>query len=142
MSKIKDLAEAVTAEFAHGAFSQAFTAERGYVAQFTTEEFHDLRVVVAPGAFDSDAASRGAVTQKIGIDIGIMKKVGNDVGQVDELVILADDIRRFFNGRELENMPTATIVGAAQIKPLYDAAELKTNRLFISVVRLTYFVGE
>lgn len=141
MTSIKELADAVVAELNDAGFAQAFTAVRDYVPTFTPDDLADLRVVVAPGGIESTRASRGASTVRYKIDVGILKRVDNDAGQIDDLIDLVDEIRRFIDGRELERLPAATMTAAATIDPLYVPEELRQNRVFASVIRLTYFLA-
>jgi len=44
------------------------------------------------------------------------------------------------NRRALGAMPLA-IWKAEEVNPIYSTDELKNNRVFVSVIRITYFIG-
>lgn len=142
-TSIKELADAVTAELNDSAFSQAFTASREYAPTIKAEDLADLRVIVAPGGIETERLSRTTVAVRYKIDIGILKRVDSDVAEIDNLIELANEIRLFFDNppKTLERLQTARLSGAATIEPLYDPDQLRQNRVFASVVRLTYFLG-
>jgi len=137
---ISEIPDAVAAELAFGAFSKAFTAERAFVPAFIAEDLADLRVVVAPNSIKTTLASRGSNTTEAVVDIGVLKRVENDLSQVEELIGLVDEIRAFLNRRALGAMPLA-IWKAEEVNPIYSTDELKNNRVFVSVIRITYFIG-
>lgn len=139
-TSIKDLADAITAEIGDGSFSQAFTAERGYVATYDKTDDR-LRVLVAPGGIESERTSRSSGASRMTIDVGIIQRVTNDVVAIDGLIDLVAEIRAFLDGRVLERLNTISPIGAVQIEPLYAPDELRQNRLFVSVVRATYYVA-
>ena len=141
MSLVTDIADAVAAEI-NGApgdtFSEAFTAERRVLPEFALEDLAALKVSVVPKAVEISGSTRSVCQYEISVDIGIQKKLGTDLdAEVAALGTLVDEIADFLRRRPLAATPWAAWVSANN-DPVYAAAHLSEQRVFTSVLTLTY----
>lgn len=141
MSLVTDIADAVTAALNGadpGTFSEAFTAERRVLPQFDLGDLAGLKVSVVPKAVEISGASRSTCQYEISIDIGIQKKLGTDLdAEVAVLGTLVDEVTDFLRRRPLTATPWAAWVSASN-DPVYATAHLAEQRVFTSVVTVTY----
>ena len=138
MPTIIDIADAVAAELASGEFSESFTPERRVLPDCELADLKDLRVTVVPRGVEITGASRTLSHHDVQIDIGVQKKVGNDLdADVTELLGLVEEIAEFLTRRPLAAVPQACWVKTAN-EPVYAPDHLAEKRLFTSVVTLTY----
>jgi len=140
MALVTDIADAVVAELAGGAFSQPFTAVRRVLPEYELADLKDLRVTVVPAAVEIAGASRTLSQHDVRIDIGIQKKLGKNLDtEVAQLVGLVDEIGEFLKRRPLQATPYAVWVKTAN-EPIYAAGHLAEQRTFTSVLTLVYRV--
>lgn len=133
-----DIADAVVAELAGGAFSQSFTPQRRVLPEYELADLKDLRVTVVPAAVEISGASRTLNQHDVRIDVGIQKKLGKDIDtEVAQLCGLVDEIAEFLNRRALQATPWAVWVKTAN-EPIYAADHLAEQRTFTSVLSVTY----
>lgn len=138
MSTIIDIADAVTAELADGTFSQSFTPQRKLLPEFDLADLKDLRVTVVPKTLEVGGATRATQQYEVAIDIGIQKKLGADLEtEVAALLGLVDEIVAYMTRRPLAALPNAAWVAASN-DPIYAPDHLATQRVFTSVLTLTY----
>ena len=141
MSLVTDIADAVAAEI-NGApgdtFSEAFTAERRVLPEFALEDLAALKVSVVPKAVEISGSTRSVCQYEISVDIGIQKKLGTDLdAEVAALGTVVDEIADFLRRRPLAAAPWAAWVSASN-DPVYAPAHLAEQRVFTSVLTLTY----
>ena len=135
-----DIADAVVAELAGGAFSQSFTPERRVLPEYELADLKDLRVTVVPAAVETSGASRTLSQHDVRIDVGIQKKLGKNLDtEVASLLGLVDEIAEFLKRRPLQAAPYAAWIRTAN-EPIYAADHLAERRLFTSVLSVTYRV--
>jgi len=135
-----DIADAVVAELAGGAFSQPITPVRRVLPEYELADLKDLRVTVVPAAVEITGASRTLSQHDVRIDIGIQKKLGKNLDtEVAQLCGLVDEIAEFLKRRPLQATPYATWVKSAN-EPIYAADHLAEQRTFTSVLSITYRV--
>lgn len=132
-----DIADAVAAELATGTFSQPIAPRRLILPYFELADLKELRVSVVPKAIEASNSSRCLTQFDVQIDIGIQRRLSGDVEtDVPVLLALVEEIAEF-----LRNRP---IAGAAWIatanEPLYAPDHLAEQRVFTSVLTLTYRV--
>jgi len=133
-----DIADAVAAELAGGAFSQAITPRRLVIPAHELAELAELRVSVVPRAVEITKASRSTSQFDVQVDVGIQKKLGSDLdGEVKALCDLVDEIAEFLRGRALSAAPYASWVRTAN-EPVYAPEHLVEQRVFTSVLAITY----
>jgi len=135
-----DIADAVVAELAGGAFSQPLTPVRRVLPEYELADLKDLRVTVVPAAVEITGASRTLSQHDVRIDIGIQKKLGKNLDtEVAQLCGLVDEIAEFLKRRPLQATPYAVWVKTAN-EPIYAADHLAQQRAFTSVLSITYRV--
>lgn len=133
-----DIADAVTAELAGGAFSQTLTPVRRVLPEYELADLKDLRVTVVPAAVEIEGASRVLSQHDVRIDIGIQKKLGKALDtEVALLCGLVEEIGEFLKRRPLQATPYAVWVKSAN-EPIYAADHLAEQRTFTSVLSVTY----
>jgi len=135
-----DIADAVVAELAGGAFSQPLTPVRRVLPEYELADLKDLRVTVVPAAVEISDASRTLSQHDVRIDIGIQKKLGKNLdNEVAQLCGLVDEIAEFLKRRPLQAAPYAAWVKTTN-EPIYAADHLAQQRTFTSVLSITYRV--
>ena len=138
MALAMDIADAVVAELASGSFSQAIAPQRMVLPEFGLEDLADLRVTVVPKAVEISGSTRSVSQYEVQIDIGVQKKLGKDLdAEVPALCELADEIADFLKRRSLAAAPYAAWVRSAN-EPIYAADHLAEQRVFTSVLTVTY----
>jgi hypothetical protein len=127
-----------------GTFSQAFTAERKYQPQFTLADLAVLRVSVVPRGRDLERLTRALVRKDVLIDVGLHKHLPDDTdpaaaagnASIDPYLQLAEEIADYFESAK----PAAA--GAPFLRSehaaLWDPQRLRENRIFFSLITLTY----
>jgi len=133
-----DIADAVVAELAGGAFSETITPVRRVLPEYELVDLKDLRVTVVPASVEIEGASRAMSQHDVQIDIGVQKKLGKALDtQVAQLCGLVDEIADFLKRRPLQATPYAVWVRSAN-EPVYAADHLAEQRVFTSVLTVTY----
>ncbi len=133
-----DIADAVAAELAGGSFSQPIDPLRRVLPEYELSDLKDLRVTVVPASIQIEGASRALSQHDVRIDIGIQKKLGKDLdAEVAQLCELVDEIAEFLKRRRLQGAADAVWVKTAN-EPIYAADHLSEQRLFTSVLAVTY----
>jgi hypothetical protein len=134
------IADAVTAELTAGAFSQPIAPVRRVLPEFELADLRDLRVTVVPASLEIEGASRALSQHDVRIDIGIQKKLGKNLdAEVADLCDLVEQIADFLKRRPLAALPYAAWVTTTN-DPIYAADHLAQQRVFTSVLSLTYRV--
>lgn len=141
MKAVLDMADAVAAELNaadEGTFSQAFTATRRVLPRVKLEDLGSLHVTVAPKAADISRASRSDSQVELKVDIGVQKKLGRDLdAELPPLSALVEEIADFLSDRSPSDAPWATWAGVEN-DPVYDPGHLAEERVFTSVLTVTY----
>lgn len=141
MSTISEIAAGVVEELNAGvaaaAFSQTFEAARAYIASFEPEKFAVLTVTVVPRDLAVTAETRAQSRHDYRVDVGVQKKVSDDLAEVDELMTLMEELADYLERRKLTSVAGALWLGTAN-EPVYDPALLHEDRLFTSVLMLSY----
>ena len=140
MALVIDIADAVVAELEQGAFSQAFAPQREVLPSFELSELSQLKVTVVPKAMEINGATRSMHSHDVQIDIGMQQHLGKDLdSEVSMLCSLVDEIAGFLRKRPLQNYQNAIWVHTVN-EPVYAPEHLSQQRLFTSVLTLTYRV--
>ena len=141
MSLVIDIADAVAAELNAAppdTFSQAFTAVRLVLPEFDLEDLAELKVTVVPKAVEITGAMRSASQYEIAVDVGIQKKLGQDLDvEVAALGTLVDEISDYLCRRQLSATPWAAW-SAVRNEPVYAPEHLAGERVFTSVLTVSY----
>jgi len=133
---IIELADAVVADLNGHAFSQPFTAERGYLPTFELPDLNALKVTVVPKEDGGKLDTRSSSTHDYAVDIGIQMKPPNvDNASLDPLVYLTQEIADYFL---FGKRPGGTTLISPQVRILYLQDHMHKFRQFTSVVTLTF----
>ena len=133
---IIELADAVVADLNGNAFSQPFTAERGYLPTFELPDLNALKVTVVPKEDGGKLDTRSSSTHDYAVDIGIKMKPPNvDNASLDPLVYLTQEIADYFL---FGKRPGGTTLISPQVRILYLQDHIHKFRQFTSVVTLTF----
>jgi len=143
MSVVLDIADAVAAELASapaGTFNQSFTPQRRTLPQFELSELKDLQVSVVPHAVENSLAARGLALKEVQIYIGIQKHLGKDLdSEIVPLLTLVEQIDAYLRQRPLQAVSNAPWLKSTN-DPIYASEHLANDRVFTSVLTLTYRV--
>lgn len=133
---IINIADAIVTALNGEAFSQPFTAVRGYLPTFDLQELNQLKVTVVPKEDDGKLDTRDASTHDYAIDIGVQKKPPTiDNPDLDPLMRLTQEIADYFLfGKQAAG---ATLI-APTVRILYLQDHLQKMRQFTSVITLTF----
>ena len=128
-----DIADAVAAELA----ILPMTVHRRVLPEFELAELKDLTVTVVPKSVELVNVTRDATGYEVAIDIGIQRKIGKDTdAEVATLSGVVSSIVSFLNRRSLPTLKAR--FKAIANEPVYVPEMLRAQRLFVSVVTVTY----
>ena len=137
------IADALVTELANaptGTFSQAFTPERRVLPQFELSQLSDLKVTVVPRGIEVDNHTRMSSQYTIQIDIGVQKRLGKDLdSEVEPMMQLVEEIIGYTRRLPLRNASTAVWVRTRN-EPIYSAEHLAEQRVFTSIITVTYLM--
>ena len=146
-SALIDITEAVVAELNNPtAFSQAFTATRGYVPIFDLQDMASLHVTAVPGAVVMAPASRPTDAGNVKtlddyvVEVGIQKQIGVDIDlntACDEMLRLVQEISDHMMTARLDAYENA-MCNRIENSPAYSDEYLRTKRQFASLLKLSY----
>ena len=137
---IVEIAEAVTATLNAATLSQTFVAERAYVPVHELPDLVDLAVTVVPTSIGVTPLTRHSDDHEYAIDIGVQKRCTPDPTEADPLMLLVEEIVDLFRGKALTGYTAAKCVRVAN-EPIYFPAHMDNERVFTSVVTLTFRVA-
>ncbi len=133
------IADAVKNLLKSGSYCMSPVIERVILPILTTQEQADkiLKISVVPKEVDSEPASRAEDFNEYKVDIGIQKKVENIETEVPILLIFVKEILNFLDRK---NLPTKAKAHYAsmQNKPIYDVKQLAENKVFTTLITVTY----
>jgi len=139
MATVTAIAHAVAAKLNATEFPQEFAAEVVFRPIFDLRNLRDLKVSVVPRAVSFARASRQANSRLIQIDIGVQRKLGEEI-DIEPLLELVEAITLCFGvGRRLPDYPEALCV-EIENEPVYAPEHIEQYRQFTSVVTLTFEV--
>lgn len=138
------LAAALVAELNEQQFSQAFTAVRAYVPNYTLEDMDTLHITVVPASLDDEPADRSRNQEEHVFHIAIQKRFRATSGQValndaDAIMLLVQEIRDYLWHNRLADFQDARIV-KSENKPIYDPKHLAELNQITSLLAITYRV--
>lgn len=122
-----------------GTFGVTFTAERKIIPTYKLTELDEVKVSVVPRSIDISQATRATSAYEIGVDVGVQRKVGKttETADVEELAELTGEIVEYITQRNLSALPGIRWQ-VTKNDPIYDADMLEEQRVFMSVISLTY----
>lgn len=139
MSRIIQIAQAVTDELNNGSFAVPLNATRHYLPVFELQEMQSLHVTVVPRGVVSSVLDRSRAQHDVQIDIAIQKKFASDAP--DELDPLMDLVQQIADHFQMRSLPS---VGALWVKtenkPIYAPEHMQELRQFTSVLTISYRV--
>ena len=136
------LAQAVVDSINGTSFSQAFVAERKWVPKLSLSDMGtSLYVTVVPRTIERES-SRGQQPHELTIDIGVQQKLAKTdpaeaLAEVDGLCTLVEEIADSLFTQRLPSLETAMAVAITN-NPVYEPIELDSNRVFFSLLTVTY----
>jgi len=141
MARIIDIAEAVANVLRAYRLDRTFVVARAYQPMVSLEDLQTTYVTVIPKSLTGAYVSRGTMGDTVEIDVGIQQKLPvdptNDVAEVDKLMGLVDDLDDHLRITALPEDLNATWMSRER-EPIYFPDHLQENRLFSSVVTVTY----
>ncbi len=139
-STIIALADAVVAGLNAGPFSLPFTVQRGYRPAVALPDLAAVKVTVIPKSLTITAASRADGFYDCAIDIGVQRKVNpDDPAELDALMRLVEELGDHLRGTKLDGF-TAAVWLALENDPIFAPEHLEKERVFTSVLTVTYRV--
>lgn len=146
-SKVAAVAEAVKTALnlaPDGTFSQTFTAVRKYLPAADLQDLKDWQVTVVARSGEYSKLSRSANQRDVQIDVGLQKKIATTTNpataggnpELDAFLQFAEEVADFFK-------PGAYGPGlwlGTKHEPLVDPDHLLTQRVFTSLITLTFKV--
>jgi hypothetical protein len=139
VATVTAIANAVAAKLNATGFSQEFEAEVVFRPIFDLRNLRDLKVSVVPRAVSFARASRQADSRLVQIDIGVQRKLSEQV-DVEPLLELVEQITLCFGvGKRLPDYSAALCV-EIENEPVYAPEHIDQYRQFTSVVTLTFEV--
>lgn len=118
-------------------FGLAFTAETSDVPEFDLKGLDSLRVVVVPKTDEEFVATRGSTNTDISVDIGIVQKF-DDADELADLKALREAVKSYVRFKPLTSINGAWLRTVND--PIFDPTQYRQNRVFLSVVNVTYRV--
>ena len=134
---IVQVADAIQVDLAAHAFSQAFVPAVLFKPEFSTIELATLRVSIVPSSNDSKLLVRAKTESDFVIDVAVQKKISDEDVDVRAMLFLVDEIETFLTTKKLTTLPTVTWIGATN-KPVYSTEHLRQEKVFTSVLQVTY----
>jgi hypothetical protein len=122
--------------------SRPITAARHYRPEFGLEELSQLHVSVVPVQMQKELAGHSRTSRMVVLDICIQNAVNSqDIGTVDNLMTLLEEIDAFLEFKELSTMPNAQWMKSEMVSGAeagYSPEHLDTLNCFTGILRLTY----
>lgn len=139
MSIVIQVADAVAAEIS--ASSLGLTAQRHYRPQFDLADLKLLRVSVVPKGIVITSLGRGVNQHDVSVDVAVQKKLASlEPSEIDPLMETVQSIADLLRLRRLASLPQAAWV-KTENAPVYAPEHLEQQRVFTSVLTLTYRVA-
>lgn len=139
-----DLAKAVYDAIDAAELSQEFTAQRLYVPKYSPSSEPGYQIKIAPATDTREAGTLGEDEGEIVIHVGTFKKlvdsVPDELDEVDAAMDFCEEVRALFNRKRIGDIDWAICTKSEQV-PLISHAELEEDRVFASVIALTFTVN-
>lgn len=136
---------AIAAKAANSPFSQPLTATVEYLPVDDLDQLQGVKVYVVPSSLNSEQFARNAEQREYAVDVAISKKLQADDrtsgawrSELNNMLGLVEEIGVYLR---FQPMAGGDWKGA-QIAPIYDAKRLRDTNVFLSVLRVTYWMSE
>jgi hypothetical protein len=117
-------------------------ARRQYRLFYSREDLAELRVIVFPGAEETEIVDREGDRRTVAINVAFVQAIDpDDEEQVDGLVDLVDDTKALWrDGGALRNLQIEGYTWSGRIvhEPLWNAERLHANNEFLAIVTVAY----
>ena len=135
-----DIADAVVFELNQSGLTPTFTAERKLLPKHTTEALSELKVTVVPKSAEMSRLNRSQVGVEVEIDVCVQQRLSDIDTEGPELIELVENLIDYMATRSLSQAPGVQWVRTRN-DPVYALDHLAENRLFTSVITLTYMLA-
>jgi len=135
-----DIADAVVFELNQSGLTPAFTAERMMLPKHTNEALSELKVTVVPKAAEMSRLNRSQVGVEVEIDVGVQQRLSDIDAEGTELIELVENLIDYMATRSLSQVSGVQWMRTRN-DPVYALDHLTKNRLFTSVITLTYMLA-
>ena len=135
-----DIADAVVFELNQSGLTPAFTAERMMLPKHTNEALSELKVTVVPKAAEMSRLNRSQVGVEVEIDVGVQQRLSDIDAEGTELIELVENLIDYMATRSLSQVSGVQWMRTRNA-PVYALDHLTKNRLFTSVITLTYMLA-
>lgn len=135
-----DIADAVVTELQSHTFSEPIVVSRRVLPEYELAELKDLTVTVVPKSVQITNITRQPSSFDVTVDIGIQQKIGKDTdAEVQRLSGVVTELVSYLDRRPLMGLPTVQFKSIVN-DPVYVPEHLSQQRLFTSILTLTYKV--
>jgi hypothetical protein len=139
---IIDISDAVVETLNGAQLSKTVAAARHYRPEFGLEELSQLHVSVVPVQMQKDLAGHSRTSRSVTLDVCVQNAVNpQDIGAVDVLMTLLEEIDAFLEFKGLSAMPNAQWMKSEMVSGAeagYSPEHLNTLNCFTGILRLTY----
>jgi hypothetical protein len=137
-----DISDAVVQTLNSASLSKPITAARHYRPEFGLEELAQLHVSVVPVQMQKELAGHSRTSRIVVLDVCVQNAINSqDIGEVDKLMNLLEEIDTFLEFKELTPMPNAQWMKSEMVHGAeagYAPEHLDTLNCFTGILRLTY----
>lgn len=126
-----------------GVFTTPFTAVRNLLPIYTTEDLASLKVTVLPASLDETVFSRAACQDDFVIHVGVQQRIAKDTDietALPTLIGLVTEIKDFLKMKNLTSASACWV--STKIEPIYSREHLQQDKVFTSLLVVTYRVLE
>ena len=121
----------VVSTVTHG--SATLSAVVDFCPDINLEKVKTRQIVVTPQSYDRPNLTRGYTEHNAVFNIGICEKIA--LSEIDDRIML---VEKLMDALERKSLPTSkSLIVRVQADPIYDAAWIKQNRVFVSVLVVT-----
>ena len=140
-SLVIEVAEAVVAEINGSPVGASTPAVRHYRPQFELVELKTTRLSVVPKGIVVSSLGRSVNQHDVSVDVAVQKKLATtDAAEIDPLMLFVQELADLLRLKRLAAMPAAAWVKTENV-PVYALEHLEQQRVFTSVVTVTYRVA-
>lgn len=139
-SLVVNVADAIVGEINASPLAAVASAVRHYRPQFELAELKTTRLSVVPKGIVITSLGRGANQHDVSVDVAVQKKLSAaDAAEIDPLMGFVQDLSDRLRFKRLALFPQALWVKTENV-PIYAVEHLDQQRVFTSVLTLTYRV--
>lgn len=132
MDCLTDIATAIETEYPTATVTAALLPRK-----MLTDMDDTLYIDVIPNTLVQQGMTRNDVRYDFTASIVFLKKLTNEQTEGEELLGIVENVAAKFVGYNLESIPSSSITPSGiSYSPLYDRAELDSNRIWASVINV------